>query len=160
MSHASQTICKTSPSFSKSVGGNAAPSDVVLRKKWLVCGLCLPHCCSLLTCSSSPSATYPAAYSLVGQPFPHQPTLVAQQPQQPQQLQQREGKLKELCTDVEIHSNGFSCFSWFTTCHRYFTSQRTILQTVLLCFKKLTVVLLPFLVSVDFYSFLYDMKMY
>uniref|UniRef100_H2LBK5 Cugbp, Elav-like family member 3a n=1 Tax=Oryzias latipes TaxID=8090 RepID=H2LBK5_ORYLA len=33
-------------------------------------------------------ATYPAAYSLVGQPFPHQPTLVAQQPQQ---LQQREG---------------------------------------------------------------------
>uniref|UniRef100_A0A3Q3NLH4 Cugbp, Elav-like family member 3a n=1 Tax=Labrus bergylta TaxID=56723 RepID=A0A3Q3NLH4_9LABR len=38
-----------------------------------------------------PSATYPAAYSLVGQPFPHQPTLVAQQPQQPQQLQQREG---------------------------------------------------------------------
>uniref|UniRef100_A0A8C8DHI2 Cugbp, Elav-like family member 3a n=1 Tax=Oryzias sinensis TaxID=183150 RepID=A0A8C8DHI2_9TELE len=37
---------------------------------------------------SSSSATYPAAYSLVGQPFPHQPTLVAQQPQQ---LQQREG---------------------------------------------------------------------
>uniref|UniRef100_A0AAQ5Z6Q2 RRM domain-containing protein n=1 Tax=Amphiprion ocellaris TaxID=80972 RepID=A0AAQ5Z6Q2_AMPOC len=36
-------------------------------------------------------ATYPAAYGLVGQPFPHQPTLVAQQPQQPQQLQQREG---------------------------------------------------------------------
>uniref|UniRef100_A0AAX7UVT2 RRM domain-containing protein n=1 Tax=Astatotilapia calliptera TaxID=8154 RepID=A0AAX7UVT2_ASTCA len=35
--------------------------------------------------------TYPAAYGLVGQPFPHQPTLVAQQPQQPQQLQQREG---------------------------------------------------------------------
>ncbi|MED6269402.1 CUGBP Elav-like member 3, partial [Characodon lateralis] len=41
------------------------------------------------------TATYPAAYSLVGQPFPHQPTLVAQQPQQPQQLQQREGKLKQ-----------------------------------------------------------------
>lgn len=38
-----------------------------------------------------PTATYPAAYGLVGQPFPHQPTLVAQQPQQPQQLQQREG---------------------------------------------------------------------
>ncbi|XP_058474423.1 CUGBP Elav-like family member 3 isoform X1 [Solea solea] len=37
------------------------------------------------------TAAYPAAYSLVGQPFPHQPTLVAQQPQQPQQLQQREG---------------------------------------------------------------------
>ncbi|XP_021323804.1 CUGBP Elav-like family member 3 isoform X1 [Danio rerio] len=37
------------------------------------------------------TATYPAAYGLVGQPFPHQPTLVAQQPQQPQQLQQREG---------------------------------------------------------------------
>ncbi|XP_058260531.1 CUGBP Elav-like family member 3 isoform X2 [Hemibagrus wyckioides] len=36
-------------------------------------------------------ATYPAAYGLVGQPFPHQPTLVAQQTQQPQQLQQREG---------------------------------------------------------------------
>uniref|UniRef100_A0A8C6SKM2 Cugbp, Elav-like family member 3a n=1 Tax=Neogobius melanostomus TaxID=47308 RepID=A0A8C6SKM2_9GOBI len=36
-------------------------------------------------------STYPAAYGLVGQPFPHQPTLVAQQPQQPQQLQQREG---------------------------------------------------------------------
>uniref|UniRef100_A0A672PDT2 CUGBP Elav-like family member 3 n=1 Tax=Sinocyclocheilus grahami TaxID=75366 RepID=A0A672PDT2_SINGR len=35
-----------------------------------------------------PTATYPAAYGLVGQPFPHQPTLVAQQPQQ---LQQREG---------------------------------------------------------------------
>uniref|UniRef100_A0A8C1GD89 CUGBP Elav-like family member 3 n=1 Tax=Cyprinus carpio TaxID=7962 RepID=A0A8C1GD89_CYPCA len=35
--------------------------------------------------------TYPAAYGLIGQPFPHQPTLVAQQPQQPQQLQQREG---------------------------------------------------------------------
>uniref|UniRef100_A0A8C2B202 Cugbp, Elav-like family member 3a n=1 Tax=Cyprinus carpio TaxID=7962 RepID=A0A8C2B202_CYPCA len=38
-----------------------------------------------------PTATYPAAYGLIGQPFPHQPTLVAQQPQQPQQLQQREG---------------------------------------------------------------------
>ncbi|KTF77671.1 hypothetical protein cypCar_00032955 [Cyprinus carpio] len=37
------------------------------------------------------TATYPAAYGLVGQPFPHQPTLVAQQPQQLQQLQQREG---------------------------------------------------------------------
>ncbi|TSO05399.1 CUGBP Elav-like family member 3 [Bagarius yarrelli] len=37
------------------------------------------------------TATYPAAYGLVGQPFPHQPTLVAQQTQQPQQLQQREG---------------------------------------------------------------------
>ncbi|KAM3858235.1 CUGBP Elav-like family member 3 isoform 3-T3 [Diretmus argenteus] len=37
------------------------------------------------------TAAYPAAYGLVGQPFPHQPTLVAQQPQQPQQLQQREG---------------------------------------------------------------------
>uniref|UniRef100_A0AAY4DKY4 RRM domain-containing protein n=1 Tax=Denticeps clupeoides TaxID=299321 RepID=A0AAY4DKY4_9TELE len=40
------------------------------------------------------TATYPAAYGLVGQPFPHQPALVAQQPQQPQQpqqLQQREG---------------------------------------------------------------------
>ncbi|XP_042632328.1 CUGBP Elav-like family member 3 isoform X4 [Cyprinus carpio] len=37
------------------------------------------------------TATYPAAYGLIGQPFPHQPTLVAQQPQQPQQLQQREG---------------------------------------------------------------------
>ncbi|XP_031442100.1 CUGBP Elav-like family member 3 isoform X3 [Clupea harengus] len=37
------------------------------------------------------TATYPAAYGLVGQPFPHQPTLVAQQPQQQQQLQQREG---------------------------------------------------------------------
>uniref|UniRef100_A0A8C1SRK9 CUGBP Elav-like family member 3 n=1 Tax=Cyprinus carpio TaxID=7962 RepID=A0A8C1SRK9_CYPCA len=36
-------------------------------------------------------STYPAAYGLVGQPFPHQPTLVAQQPQQLQQLQQREG---------------------------------------------------------------------
>uniref|UniRef100_A0A3B4E591 RRM domain-containing protein n=1 Tax=Pygocentrus nattereri TaxID=42514 RepID=A0A3B4E591_PYGNA len=39
----------------------------------------------------TPKSTYPAAYGLVGQPFPHQPTLVAQQPQQPQQLQQREG---------------------------------------------------------------------
>nr|XP_057904019.1 CUGBP Elav-like family member 3-B isoform X3 [Doryrhamphus excisus] len=37
------------------------------------------------------TATYPAAYSLVGQPFPHQPALVAQPSQQPQQLQQREG---------------------------------------------------------------------
>ncbi|XP_030640581.1 CUGBP Elav-like family member 3 isoform X4 [Chanos chanos] len=36
-------------------------------------------------------AAYPAAYGLVGQPFPQQPTLVAQQPQQPQQQQQREG---------------------------------------------------------------------
>uniref|UniRef100_A0AAX7SKW5 RRM domain-containing protein n=1 Tax=Astatotilapia calliptera TaxID=8154 RepID=A0AAX7SKW5_ASTCA len=34
---------------------------------------------------------YPAAYGLVGQPFPQQPTLVAQQHQQPQQQQQREG---------------------------------------------------------------------
>lgn len=55
-----------------------------------------------LTPPSSHSATYPAAYSLVGQPFPHQPTLVAQQPQQPQQLQQREGKLQKLCTKSEI----------------------------------------------------------
>lgn len=46
-----------------------------------------------------PTATYPAAYGLVGQPFPHQPTLVAQQPQQPQQLQQREG------------NNVISCFT-------------------------------------------------
>lgn len=33
MSHASRNTCKTSPGFSKSVGGNAALSDVVLRKK-------------------------------------------------------------------------------------------------------------------------------
>ncbi|CAG6015339.1 unnamed protein product [Menidia menidia] len=38
-----------------------------------------------------PIAAYPAAYGLVGQPFPQQPTLVAQQHQQPQQQQQREG---------------------------------------------------------------------
>lgn len=44
-------------------------------------------CCSL----SLPIAAYPAAYGLVGQPFPQQPTLVAQQHQQPQQQQQREG---------------------------------------------------------------------
>ncbi|KAG5271104.1 hypothetical protein AALO_G00175920 [Alosa alosa] len=37
------------------------------------------------------TAAYPAAYGLVGQPFPQQPTLVAQQHQQPQQQQQREG---------------------------------------------------------------------
>lgn len=48
-----------------------------------------------------PTATYPAAYGLVGQPFPHQPTLVAQQPQQPQQLQQREG------------NNVISCFTGY-----------------------------------------------
>uniref|UniRef100_A0A672GN27 CUGBP Elav-like family member 3 n=1 Tax=Salarias fasciatus TaxID=181472 RepID=A0A672GN27_SALFA len=36
------------------------------------------------------TAAYPAAYGLVGQPFP-QPTLVAQQHQPPQQQQQREG---------------------------------------------------------------------
>ncbi|XP_035500136.1 CUGBP Elav-like family member 3 isoform X2 [Scophthalmus maximus] len=36
------------------------------------------------------TAAYPAAYGLVGQPFPQQPTLVAQQHQQPQQQQQRE----------------------------------------------------------------------
>nr|XP_029509554.1 CUGBP Elav-like family member 3 isoform X2 [Oncorhynchus nerka] len=36
-------------------------------------------------------AAYPAAYGLVGQHFPQQPTLVAQQHQQPQQQQQREG---------------------------------------------------------------------
>ncbi|XP_075965100.1 CUGBP Elav-like family member 3 isoform X19 [Anarhichas minor] len=36
-------------------------------------------------------SAYPAAYGLVGQPFPQQPTLVAQQHQQPQQQQQREG---------------------------------------------------------------------
>uniref|UniRef100_A0A8C1CF73 Cugbp, Elav-like family member 3a n=2 Tax=Cyprinus carpio TaxID=7962 RepID=A0A8C1CF73_CYPCA len=44
-----------------------------------------------ITSITPSSATYPAAYGLVGQPFPHQPTLVAQQPQQLQQLQQREG---------------------------------------------------------------------
>lgn len=67
---------------------------------------------SRLTCSSFLSATYPAAYSLVGQPFPHQPTLVAQQPQQPQQLQQREGKPKE----AHVYSNGRiirETFQWF-----------------------------------------------
>ncbi|KAF3691983.1 CUGBP Elav-like family member 3 [Channa argus] len=37
------------------------------------------------------TAAYPAAYGLVSQPFPQQPTLVAQQHQQPQQQQQREG---------------------------------------------------------------------
>uniref|UniRef100_A0A674D3C7 CUGBP Elav-like family member 3 n=1 Tax=Salmo trutta TaxID=8032 RepID=A0A674D3C7_SALTR len=36
-------------------------------------------------------SAYPAAYGLVGQHFPQQPTLVAQQHQQPQQQQQREG---------------------------------------------------------------------
>ncbi|XP_063735851.1 CUGBP Elav-like family member 3 isoform X6 [Eleginops maclovinus] len=36
-------------------------------------------------------SAYPAAYGLVGQPFPQQPTMVAQQHQQPQQQQQREG---------------------------------------------------------------------
>ncbi|XP_037639709.1 CUGBP Elav-like family member 3 isoform X3 [Sebastes umbrosus] len=36
-------------------------------------------------------SAYPAAYGLVGQPFPQQQTLVAQQHQQPQQQQQREG---------------------------------------------------------------------
>ncbi|MFT7815858.1 CUGBP Elav-like family member 3 isoform X1 [Arapaima gigas] len=41
--------------------------------------------------SPHPTAAYPAAYGLVGQPFPQQPTLVAQQHQQPQQHQQREG---------------------------------------------------------------------
>ncbi|XP_030640580.1 CUGBP Elav-like family member 3 isoform X3 [Chanos chanos] len=40
---------------------------------------------------NSKCPAYPAAYGLVGQPFPQQPTLVAQQPQQPQQQQQREG---------------------------------------------------------------------
>uniref|UniRef100_A0A3Q1AUB7 RRM domain-containing protein n=1 Tax=Amphiprion ocellaris TaxID=80972 RepID=A0A3Q1AUB7_AMPOC len=37
------------------------------------------------------TAAYPAAYGLVGQPFPQQPALVAQQHQQPQQQHQREG---------------------------------------------------------------------
>lgn len=70
---------------------------------------------SRLTCPSFLSATYPAAYSLVGQPFPHQPTLVAQQPQQLQQLQQREGKPKEarVCSNGRLirdqHSCGFVC---------------------------------------------------
>ncbi|KAG7272385.1 hypothetical protein CRUP_035580 [Coryphaenoides rupestris] len=40
------------------------------------------------------TAAYPAAYGLVGQPFPQQPTLVAQQHQQPQQQQQREEMLQ------------------------------------------------------------------
>lgn len=54
-------------------------------------------CCHLLFLPnqilllSLPIAAYPAAYGLVGQPFPQQPTLVAQQHQQPQQQQQREG---------------------------------------------------------------------
>ncbi|KAK1154618.1 hypothetical protein AOXY_G28118 [Acipenser oxyrinchus oxyrinchus] len=37
------------------------------------------------------TAAYPAAYGLVSQAFPQQPTIVAQQHQQPQQQQQREG---------------------------------------------------------------------
>ncbi|XP_069041601.1 CUGBP Elav-like family member 3 isoform X1 [Lepisosteus oculatus] len=37
------------------------------------------------------TAAYPAAYGLVGQPFPQQHAIVAQQHQQPQQQQQREG---------------------------------------------------------------------
>ncbi|KAK6471330.1 CUGBP Elav-like family member 3, partial [Huso huso] len=38
------------------------------------------------------TAAYPAAYGLVSQAFPQQPTIVAQQHQQPQQQQQREGE--------------------------------------------------------------------
>lgn len=64
-----------------------------------------------LTClPASPSATYPAAYGLVGQPFPHQPTLVAQQPQQPQQLQQREGEWTELANAPQFPTNYLSKF--------------------------------------------------
>ncbi|XP_021427310.1 CUGBP Elav-like family member 3 isoform X1 [Oncorhynchus mykiss] len=45
----------------------------------------------MFTYANTPTATYPAAYGMVGQPFPHQHTMLAQQHQQPQQLQQREG---------------------------------------------------------------------
>uniref|UniRef100_A0A8C7CWS5 Cugbp, Elav-like family member 3a n=3 Tax=Oncorhynchus TaxID=8016 RepID=A0A8C7CWS5_ONCKI len=45
----------------------------------------------MFTYANTPTATYPSAYGMVGQPFPHQHTMVAQQHQQPQQLQQREG---------------------------------------------------------------------
>lgn len=85
-------------------------SDVVFEEKQV--SLQSLSCLTAAPCSPvppPPSATYPAAYSLVGQPFPHQPQLVAQQPQQPQQLQQREGNLKGPCTNSHIlgkHSSG------------------------------------------------------
>ncbi|CAF87626.1 unnamed protein product, partial [Tetraodon nigroviridis] len=62
---------------------------------------------------------YPAAYGLVGQPFPQQPTLVAQQHQQPQQQQQREGDatfclappLRWACSKVVYHRFHLSLFA-------------------------------------------------
>lgn len=83
----------------------------------LVCSHCPPHLCSPAP-PPSPPATYPAAYSLVGQPFPHQPTLVAQQPQQAQQLQQREGTANRartpLCPHIsDKHSSGCAYLSPF-----------------------------------------------
>lgn len=58
MSHTSQTICKTSPRFSRSVGGNTALSTI--RKKRLVCGALLSAHLFLL--SHQPPTLLPTAW--------------------------------------------------------------------------------------------------
>uniref|UniRef100_A0A3Q3NJI2 Cugbp, Elav-like family member 3b n=1 Tax=Labrus bergylta TaxID=56723 RepID=A0A3Q3NJI2_9LABR len=69
------------------------------------------------------TAAYPAAYGLVGQPFPQQPTLVAQQHQQPQQQQQREGDVTSCLSGghTPLSSDGVqSCLSQGFHCLRSF----------------------------------------
>lgn len=78
-----------------------------------------------VTVLSHPIAAYPAAYGLVGQPFPQQPTLVTQQHQQPQQQQQREGETHPLSHDlIKGTYPAKHTFSSFSPCYRSLETNR------------------------------------
>lgn len=114
MSQVSQNICKTSPSFSKSVGGNAAPSYVVLSKNWWVCSHCLPHLLLLsishLSCCLRPGGTAVPPPAHTGGPAAAAAAAAAAKRRWAQRAQ------TWLCNHIsDKHSSGFACFNPFAT---------------------------------------------
>lgn len=89
---------------------------------------------------SPPIAAYPAAYGLVGQPFPQQQTLVAQQHQQPQQQQQREGKVTSFLTGAALLSPVILFKSYLSPgCH----CSRSFISLCLMCASACVSVCVP-----------------
>lgn len=114
MSQVSQNICKTSPSFSKSVGGNAAPSYVVLSTNWVVCSHCLPHLLLLsishLSCCLRPGGTAVPPPAHTGGPAAAAAAAAAAKRRWVQRAQ------TWLCNHIsDKHSSGFACFNPFAT---------------------------------------------
>lgn len=62
MSHTPQNICKTSPSFSRSVGGNATPSDVVKTDQCALCVCLIAALCSPVPLLCQPPTLRPIAW--------------------------------------------------------------------------------------------------